>query len=71
MGLNGQERRLGHEPMLTCQEIAALRVHPATGRGWRVGGNGPAYFKIGPLHRHPGWKLKRWLSQLCRPEAVA
>lgn len=72
MGHTDRERRLGFEPMLTAQETAATsRVHPVTARRWRVEGIGPAYFKIGPLHRHPVWKPERWLSQLCRPEAVA
>jgi hypothetical protein len=71
MGQKGRERRLGFEPMLTAQEVAATSsVHSATARRWRVEGIGPAYFKIGPLHRYPVWKLERWLSQLCRPEAV-
>jgi hypothetical protein len=70
MGQKGRERRLGFEPMLTAQEVAATSsVHPATARRW-VEGIGPAYFKIRPLHRYPVWKLERWLSQLCRPEAV-
>jgi hypothetical protein len=72
MGQKGRQGRLGFEPMLTAQEIAGtLSVHPATARRWRVEGIGPAYSKIGPLHRYSVWKLGRWLSQLCRPEAVA
>jgi hypothetical protein len=72
MGQKGRERRQGFEPMLTAQEIAAtLSVHPATARRSRVEGIGPAYFNIGPLHRYPVCKFERWLSQLCRPEAVA
>jgi hypothetical protein len=72
MGQKGRERRLGFEPMLTAQEVAAMSsVRPATARRWRVKGIGPAYFKIGPLHIYPVWKLERWLSQLCRPEDVA
>jgi hypothetical protein len=47
--------------MLTAQEIAAtLRMHAATAVRRRVEGVGPAYFKIGPLHRYPPWKLERW-----------
>ena len=72
MGLKGQERRLGFEPMLTAQEVAATSSgHPAMARRWRVEGIGPAYFKIGPLHRSPVWKLERWLSQVCPPQDVA
>jgi hypothetical protein len=72
MGQKGRVRRQGFEPMLTAQETAATsRVHPATAPRWRVEGIGPAYFKIGPLPRYPVWKRERWLSQLCRPEAVA
>jgi hypothetical protein len=71
MGLKGQERRLGFEPMLTAQEVAATSSgHPAMARRWRVEGIGPAYF-IGPLHRYPVWKLERWLSQVCPPQDVA
>jgi hypothetical protein len=29
----------------------------------------PVYFEIGQLP--PVWKLQCWLSQFCRPEAVA
>jgi hypothetical protein len=72
MNQKRRKRRRGFEPILTAQEVAATSsVHPAAARRWRVEGIGPAYFKIGPLHRSPVWKLERWLSQLCRPEAVA
>jgi hypothetical protein len=72
MGLKGQERRLGFEPMLTAQEVAATSSgHPAMARHWRVEGIGPAYFKIGPLNRYPAWKLERRLPQVCRPQDVA
>ena len=72
MGQKGRERRLCSEPMLTAQEVAATSsVHPAMARRWRVEGIGPAYFKIGPLHRYPVWKLERWLSQVCPPQDVA
>jgi hypothetical protein len=63
---------LGFEPMLTAQEVAATSsVHPAMARRWRVEEIGPAYFKIGPLHRYPPWKLEPWLSRLCGIEAAA
>ena len=66
MGQKSRERRQGYRP-------GDCRVECASPDGTRLAGRGigPAYFKIGPLHRHSVWKLKRWLSQLCRPEAVA